>query len=73
MVGVGDGGVGGVGVGGGGGGGGYQRRRERSLNADPLYTDYTLAPLAHPWPGPQPLQRSPTVAGISPDKQLKEL
>lgn len=58
----------------GGGGGGYQRRREqRSLNADPLYTDYTLAPLAHPWPRPQPPQRSPTVAGISPDKQLKEL
>lgn len=52
-MGVGDGGVGGVGVGGGRGGGGYQRRRERSLNADPLYTDYTLAPLAHPWPGPQ--------------------
>lgn len=36
--------------------GGYHRHREEP-NADPLYTDYTLALLAHPWPWPQPLQQ----------------
>lgn len=72
------GGLGGVSVrrvvGGGGVGGGIRGAGSGgALMLIPLYTDYTLAPLAHPWPGPQPLQRSPTVAGISPDKQLKEL